>query len=287
MYSRIDSKDNNIIKQIVRLASNKNYRDQLHLSVAYGYHLVEAALEYGVLKKLLVDEKALVNYSGLIQNIPDDLIYLVSSKIMDKVNLLESKVDLVGVVEFPTRQLSSSLYSEDCLVLENIQDPGNLGAILRIAKASGVNNIIISKNSVDLYNPKVLRSSQGAIFGLNVYAEVDIVEFIKNCSSADNIDKSAEDKKVKYKSVKDKSAEIKNPLIIATVPNASDSLYKVNLSNKPVVWVFGNEGAGLSELVLSMIKQQVSIPMQNNTESLNVAMAVSVCLFEQLRQRLE
>ncbi|MBP9743185.1 MAG: RNA methyltransferase [Burkholderiales bacterium] len=258
MYSRIDSKDNNLVKQIVHLASNRHYREELHLGIIYGQHLLEEAIKSGVIHKVLIDDKCYPKYQDLLHTLPENIVYLTTPTIIDKINLLESKTDIVGVVQFAKLPFNSQLYAMDCVVLEKIQNPLNLGSIMRVAKAAGVNNIIISPGSVDIYNPKVLHVAQGAIFDLNLYVDVDIIEFISE-----------------YKG-----------MVLATMPKVTTSLYTINLTTKPVAWVFGNEGSGLSRTVLDRIKQQITIPMQNNTESLNVAMAVSVCLFEQLRQRL-
>lgn len=258
MYSRIDSKDNNLVKQIVHLASSRHYRQELQLGVIYGQHLLEEAIKSGVVEKVLIDDRYYSKYQGLLHDLPENMVYLTTNKILDKINLLESKTDIVGVVQLAKLAFTSALYAEDCVILEKIQDPLNLGSIMRVAKAAGVNNIIISSGSVDVYNPKVLHVAQGAIFDLNLYMDIDIIEFIHNYRGD----------------------------VLATAPKAATSLYMINLSKKPVAWIFGNEGGGLSDSVLDKVKQQINIPMQNNTESLNVAMAASVCLFEQLRQRL-
>ena len=175
---------------------------------------------------------------------------------MHKLNILDSEIDLVGVIACANNSLTTSSYNEDCILLHGIQNPGNLGGIFRVAKAAGINNVLVSSNSVDVYNPKVLRASQGAIFGLNIFTNIDVLDFID-----------------KY-----------NYEIAATTPVAHKSLYDTNLI-QPIAWIFGNEGSGLGGDLLNKVKTSIAIPMYNDTESLNVVMAATVCLFEQMRQR--
>jgi TrmH family RNA methyltransferase len=246
----IESLDNGLVKQIVRLVNNRSYREEQGLCIIYGLHLVEEAYKYGVLKSILLDE----NHPSveLPYNIP---VYTVKRNVMTKINLLDGHYDIVGIVE--QKIGASNFNAENCIILDNIQDPGNLGTIIRSCKAGGVKNIILTNGCVDAYNSKVLRSSQGAVFGLNICVVDNIVEFVKKYSGT----------------------------IIATSPYAKNSLYTAKL-NSPIAWVFGNEGVGISKDLLNMIPTQVMIPMDNDTESINVAMAATVCLFEQLRQRL-
>jgi TrmH family RNA methyltransferase len=246
----IQSLDNPLIKQIVKLVNTSSYRKSEKKCVIYGLHLIEEAYKYGFLESILVDEAH--NYKDLPKDVS---IYKVSPKVLAKINLLEGKYDIVGVANFKTS--NNDIYNEDCIVLDNVQDPGNLGTIIRSAKASGINNIVLTNGCVDSYNPKVLRSSQGAVFGVNIIDIDDITNFIKRFKGS----------------------------IIATVPDAKNSLYDIDLRST-TAFVFGNEGSGISSNILNMIDTKVNIPMQNNTESINVAMAMAVCVFEQLRQRL-
>ena len=246
----IQSLDNPLVKQIVKLVDNSSYRQIEKKCVIYGLHLIEEAYKYGVLESILVIEDH--NYKSLPKDIP---IYKVNNKILAKINLLEGKYDIVGIASF--KAIQNDIYHEDCIVLDNVQDPGNLGTIIRSAKASGIKNIVLTNGCVDSYNPKVLRSSQGAVFGVNIINLDDITHFI-------NMFKGN---------------------IIAAVPDAKSSLYDIDLRTT-TAFVFGNEGSGISSNILNMIDTKINIPMQNNTESINVAMAMAVCVFEQLRQRL-
>ena len=255
MYNIIESVHNQMVGRITKLAKDKIYRQSLHCGVIYGLHLVEEAIKSGLLKYIVVDIQSIDKYSNILNQITE--IYTVSSKVMDKLNGLNSPIDIMGVVEYIPAVISSTIFEENCLMLENIQDPLNMGSILRIAQASGVTNIIISHNSVDIYNPKVLRSSQGAIFQVKTFTDINLEQFVDKCRT----------------------------MVLATVPNGGSNLYTVDLT-PPTTWIFGNEGNGVSSNLLDKVTHRVTIPMQSEINSLNVGMAVSVCLFEQLRQRL-
>jgi TrmH family RNA methyltransferase len=143
-----------------------------------------------------------------------------------------------------------------CLLLENIQDPGNLGSILRTAVAAGVRHVFLSKGSVFAWAPKVIRAGMGAHFFLSIFEGIDVGEFTQSFRGS----------------------------VVAMEPRAGASLYDLDLRG-PVAWVLGNEGAGLSEGARRLATHQARIPMPGPAESLNVAAATAICLFEQIRQR--
>ena len=248
---QIESLDNPLIKQIVKLVTNRSYRQSEGKCIIYGLHLIQEAYKYGMLQSILLENDH--NY----KNLPTDVQqYTVTPKVMSKINLLDGSYDIVGIAKYKVGH-DININSEDCIILDNVQDPGNMGTILRSAKASGIKNIVLTNGCSDVYNSKVLRSSQGAVFGLNISNINNITTFINNYQGT----------------------------IIATSPHAKNSLYDMNLLSTNA-WVFGNEGSGVSQYILDMVKTKVMIPMQNDTESINVAMAMSVCVFEQMRQRL-
>ena len=142
-----------------------------------------------------------------------------------------------------------------CVLLEAIQDPGNLGAMLRTAAAAGVDAVYLSKGCAEVWSPKALRAGMGAQFALALHEHADLTLIARELKS-----------------------------LIATSLDAQQSLYDLDLSG-PVAFVFGNEGAGLSPALLDTATHQVKIPMPGKVESLNVAAAAAVCLFECVRQR--
>ncbi len=255
-YSKIISKDNSLIKHVVRLANDHKFRQQEHLAVIYGQHLVEEAIFHNIVDKIFILEDDYFRYQKIL-DLDKQKIYLVNNDVINKLNVLESTVSIVATIKTRCNELQDSIVG-DALVLENIQDPGNLGTILRAACASGIKNVIVSKNSVDIYNPKVLRSSQGIQFAINIINNIDLLEWLPTYDG----------------------------VIFALTPHATSSLYEQNLTQK-CAFVLGNEGSGLSRNIMELIRNQIKIPMMGNAESLNLAMAATVAMFEMSRQRLD
>ncbi|MCX7893875.1 MAG: RNA methyltransferase [Burkholderiales bacterium] len=144
----------------------------------------------------------------------------------------------------------------DCLLLEEIQDAGNLGSILRTAAAAGVREVYLSKGSVFAWSPRVLRAGQGAHFSLAIREGAALAEV----------------------------AAAFRGTVVATCPDAPESLFALDLG-PAVAWIFGNEGAGISPALAARATRRAHIPMPGGAESLNVAAAAAVCLFEAVRQR--
>lgn len=255
-YTEITSRDNALIKKIIKLASDSSYRKMQKLAVISGKNLIIEALKHNLLNELLISRESFKKYAEIIEAHSSDKVYILDEAVISKINLVESHADIIGVVKIKASILDESAYLEDCLILENISDPGNLGTILRLSSATNIKNIIMSNNSTDAYSPKVLRSSAGIQFSLNIYTNVELNDFINKYQGS----------------------------LLATTPHTDQTIYTMNLKTQ-IGWVFGNEGSGISATLLAKIKNKVSIPMPGNVESLNVAMAATVCLFEMVRQR--
>ena len=254
-YQEIIAKDNNKLKQLTKLATDRTYRYEQGLAVIYGEHLVQEAQKHGILNSVFVSTNAVSAQQQLLTQCDPKQIFVLDGLLLNKCKLSDSPIDIAATILIRYTNLDNRIYAEDCIILDNIQDPGNLGTIMRAACASGVKNLILGIGCVDPYNIKVLRASQGLQFNLNISSGIDIAAFINKC---------------------------KIP-VLATAINANKSIYTCNLEN-PVAWVFGNEGSGLSTKILSTC-DKVSIPMSGDAESLNVAMAATICLFETMRQR--
>ncbi len=255
-YKTIESRDNTLIKKIVKLSQSSSYRKELGLAVIYGAHLVDEAIKHNILENVIVVDSSIAKFNNILEN--EHLTsYVVTQNIIEKINLLDSFVEIVGVIRLPQEQLIDYTIVKDYILLENIQDPGNLGTILRVAMACGINSICLSANCVDIYNPKVIRSSQGLQFGLNIYTNIDLYDFVTNYLGK----------------------------VIATTPHTDKNLYDYNLKQS-IAWVFGNEGAGVTSELLAKVNNLAKIPMIGQAESLNIAMAVTVCVFEMARQRI-
>jgi TrmH family RNA methyltransferase len=168
---------------------------------------------------------------------------------------VENGIGILFLVDTPSAAMPERL-KECAVLLDNLQDPGNLGSILRSAAAAGIEYVFCSPGTAFAWSPKVLRAGMGAHFILKIFENVDLITLVK-------------------------SAKVP---VLATSSHADKQLYDVNLA-QPVAWLFGHEGQGVSEELLSMAMHRVAIPHLGAVESLNVAASAAVCLFEQVRQK--
>ena len=242
----IKSLQNQSIKDIAKL-KEKKYRDMTGLFIIEGEHLVKMAIEAGNIETILVDENALDRYLDFIS---EDNTIIVNEAIVNKLSYTKSPQGIVGVVR------KKELYMQGLskvLVLDNLQDPGNVGTLLRSALAFNYNQVFISDDSVDIYNDKVIRASQGAIFKLNIKRD-----------SLENVFSILKDEKFK---------------IYATALT-ENSLFLEDLKpSKKCALVLGNEGNGISELSKKEADEIVKIKMSNRIDSLNVSVAGSIAMY--------
>lgn len=236
----IESVDNSRIKEIRKL-KEKKYRDQEQLFLVEGEHLVLEAYKAKVLKSVILCNRDIDLDVEKIE---------VSEKVMNTISDMPSKVDIVGVCEIVDNKIS---LDSNILILDGVQDPGNLGTIIRSAVAFNVKNIVLSKNTVDIYNPKVLRGCQGMNFHLNIIRDniLDIIDDLR-----DN-----------------------NYTIYGTdVVNGVD-IKDVKKDGKYAI-IMGNEGNGISPEVKEIVDKNIYINMNDKCESLNVGVSASIILYE-------
>jgi len=258
----ISSAQNPTIKRIKKLLSSAKYRLSEETAVAEGIHLANSLIAAGKLPKLVMySDSGLLNSE--IAALNEQLYEKDITRLIVKDSLFSALSDIhakVGVLVLftPTITESNSELATDAIVLEDVQDPGNLGTMLRTAAAAGVEDIYLSPGSASVWSPKALRAGMGAQFSLRMYEGVDVVQLAKNSSIP----------------------------VLATYLTDSTSLYETDLSGD-VAWVFGSEGRGISPELLAACSGRVTIPQsETSVESLNVAASVAVCLFEQRRQRM-
>ncbi len=268
----ITSVHNELIKQVVALQQRKT-RERRKQYVIEGRRFVEeAVLRQASIAKIFVCPERISNAGGrkLLALLNERLLSLteVDERVMDKLSMTEGPQGVVAVLDYPPtawedffldgEPASKNLYS--WLIIDGVQDPGNLGTLLRTALAAGVTRILLTRGTVDLYNPKVLRSTMGSLFSLKVLMEQEPMNIIRQCAAA--------------------GVE----LIMADA--GGQSLYKMEDDHcqRPLALVVGNEGNGPSPLFRQKISHKISIPMQNQVESLNVAMAAGIILFEGARR---
>lgn len=234
-----ESIDNEKIKEIAKL-KDKKYRKASGLFLIEGEHLILEAYKNGYLKKVIKLEST--NFDLDVETIN------VSTKVLKYLSTLETPT-IIGIA----KQKEDKIEGNRVLVLDNIQDPGNLGTIIRSSVAFNVDTIILSEDTVDLYNEKVIRATQGLIFHINVVRE-NIEETVDNL------------KKNGYK-------------IYATKVNGGKSIKDIEDLKKFAI-IMGNEGNGVRPSLLNTCDEYLYIDMNKNCESLNVAVATSIILYE-------
>lgn len=257
----ITSKDNENIKSIKKLKERK-YRDLNNEYIIEGIKILKEAIqEKAVIKKIVICEECLAN------NIIDDkLLYeiakydclYVSKKIFEGLTDVSKPQGILAVVEKNNKKDIN--YNEDIIVaLDGLQDPGNLGTILRTLDSANLSQVIVSKDTVDAYNPKVVRSTMGAIFRVNIVEAENLKETLK------------EMKRHKYK-------------VMCTDLTASKNIYEIDYNKK--ILVIGNEANGISKDLLDMADEKIIIPMLGKTESLNASVATSIIVYEYVRRKI-
>jgi len=258
---KITSAQNPLVKKLVQLSEKQSFRNKQKMTIIEGAHLTAEWLKcFGAPDFCVISSssKRSEEVESIIQKCEElntETIEL-EAKIYSKISPVIEGVGVLFVVKIPENQ--SVDFCEDAIILDRVQDPGNLGTILRSAVGFGVKQIICSKGTVSAWSPKVLRAGMGAHFKLQIFENQDLSKAI---------------------------SKIETP-IFATSLQAEKSIYDKNFTTK-TAWIFGNEGAGVSLELLSKVKNQVIIPQVGQIESLNVAMAATVCLAEQARQRLK
>ena len=247
----IVSKDNPAIKELKRLLEKPKRGD--NTIVLEGIHLAQAYFATGsAAQRIWVAQSALDNIK--IQTLINGKTYdVMSDALFRSLSTLVQGNSILCEIAKPVVQLSNA--AVNAVLLDGVQDAGNLGSILRSAAAAGVREVYLNNACVNPYAPKVLRAAVGAHFSINIVDGVDLTEIIKT---------------------------LKTP-VFATDLNATNSIYQTDLS-QPCAWLMGSEGAGVSAELLQAASQTVIIPMQSG-ESLNVAAATAVCLFEMARQQ--
>ena len=256
----ITSADNPFFKDLKKFVSSSSYRRKAGQALLDGIHLVQSALDNGhVPLHLLVSDAAEQNQevAGLLKILPDVPRTQLKESLFAQLSELKSPSGLLALIAQPPPKVSA-VHSQFCLLLEDIQDPGNVGSIFRSAAAAGCDAVFLSPGCADAWSPKVLRAGMGGHFSLNIHESVDLIAV----------------------------ATAFEGRIFATSLKASKSLFKCDLNGR-IAFAAGNEGAGLSTQLLATAAQNVKIPMLGKMESLNVAASIAICLFESVRQRTE
>ena len=258
----ITSKDNETIKHIRKL-KEKKYRDEYGEYVVEGTKLInEAIAENQDVKTVIVCDNCKsenINQNSMYEIAKLNCLY-ADEKVFNTITEVKSPQGILAVVGKKIKEKKIN-YDEDLIViLDDIQDPGNLGTILRTVDSAGLKQIIVSKKSGDVYNSKVIRSTMGAIFRVNVIESDNLVNTIK------------EIKKHKF-------------TVVSTALDTDQSIY--DLDYKKTAIVIGNEANGVSKEVQEISDKKVKIPMLGKTESLNASVATGIVVYEYVRQKVK
>lgn len=255
----ITSRENPAYKAWKKLAQSSRERKKTGLTLLEGMHLLESWQEiHGLPEQVLVGEasKEGREIAQWLAANPGAPVILMPEALLAELSDTETPSGILALVSQPCISHGPA-ENRDSILLDGIQDPGNLGTLLRTAAATGFAQVLLSADCVNAWSPKVLRAGQGAHFLLDIHEAQDLPGFLKNFTGTS----------------------------IATRLGAALSLYQAQWQT-PVAWVFGSEGQGVSPEVMAESKLHVTIPMPGKTESLNVGAAAAVCLFETVRRRL-
>lgn len=253
----LESKDNPKIKHLRGLIEQNTYRKKQGQTVLEGTHLCLAWLEQSrQITSIFTTEKAIEHEDfDKIAEQYKGTVFVIGESLYKELSTLGTSLACLAVVDIPSSSQSLN-FDADTLILENIQDPGNVGTLLRSAAAAGIKQIVSTKGSASLWSPRVLRAGMGAHFAVHTYENVDLQDILSKFTIP----------------------------VYVTSSHEAESLYSKDLKQESV-WILGNEGQGVSDYALANAAA-VSIPQPGGQESLNVAIAGSICFFEMVRQRI-
>ena len=258
----ISSKDNELVKHIKKL-KDKKYRDESNEYIIEGVKLIEEAVkENAKIKKIIVCEDTTRTYeiptNVMLEIAKYECIY-VTDNIFSSITQVTNPQGIMAIIEKNSTNQEID-YSQDIIIaLDDVQDPGNLGTILRTVDSIGLNQIIVSKETADAFNPKVVRSTMGAIFRIKIIEVEDLKQTVK------------EMKKHHFK-------------LMVTSLQTENSIYDIDFHKKIIV--IGNESNGVSKEIQDLADEKAKIPMLGKTESLNASVAAGIVMYEYVRQKL-
>jgi len=254
----ITSTENPRFRALLKLVQSARERRTSGLSLLDGVHLVSAYHEYiGQPTEIALSPGGLENpeVAGLLAQMPGVDAVVYADGLFRQLSSVATPTGIIGIVPTP-RVAQPDRLSGPSVWLEDIQDPGNVGSILRSAAAAGIPTVCLSRHSVHAWSPRVLRAGMGAHFALRIIEGADLQALAASYSGR----------------------------ILATSVHQGTAVFDADLTGD-VALLFGNEGSGLTAALTDQAHQTVHIPMPGKTESLNVGAAAAVCLFERVRQQ--
>lgn len=258
---RIASRDNPFFRTLRQWSTDAGARREAGVALLEGVHLGDAYLRSGGVPRHLVVGRSALDHAEVIdllgrfdERLPAAARWVLDDALFAALSQLAQGVPLLTIVERPQPALPTRI-AQPSVLLDRIQDPGNLGSILRSAAAAGIADVYLSRGCAGGWSPKVLRAGMGAHFHLRIFEDCDLAALMGIAAIP----------------------------WIATSPHAAATLYQTDLRDA-VAWVFGHEGQGLDS-ALMQAATTVRIPQPGHGESLNVAASAAICFFEQARQR--
>jgi TrmH family RNA methyltransferase len=256
MAEMLSSRNNPRVRGWTKLQTDARERRGRRCVLLEGVHLVTTYLDrVGAPRELIVSQAALANseiaaLAGRVTRTP----IIVSNAVFAAIADTEHPVGVAAEIDLPDGGPDLS-HSTHCVLIEGVQDGGNLGAILRSAAAFGVDSIVVGPRSADAWSPKVLRAAMGGHFSLRIAEAKDLAQAMSGFTG----------------------------LKVCTVPRGGKSIATLDLTGR-VAWIFGSEGAGVSASLAAQADALAGIEMAGETESLNVAAAAAICFYERTRQ---
>lgn len=259
MADIVSSDKNPTIKLAKALLTSNRQRNKNAMTVIEGTHLLDSALNANYpIEQVLVAESALQNSEvvQLLQRLTElgkSTLQVVADKLYQDIRTLGTGIDIMAII--PVTPLDLPVINEDCLILNDVQDSGNVGTLLRTAAAIGIKHIICTTGTAGAWSPKTLRAGMGAQFSLTIYENVTVDTLI---------------------------TQVQIPML-ATSSHTNKVIYHEDLT-QATAWVMGHEGQGVCDDLMAK-SVPIALPQPNGQESLNVAIAGALCMYEMLRQR--
>lgn len=253
----IQSRANPFFKELAKLCGSARQRGKENQTLLDGAHLLSAYLDSGQQPQHLLLNSASLHdneIAALLERAAGVPVTQLDDKLFAQLSELKTPTGILALIGIPQ---STARQSSFALLLEDIQDPGNLGSMLRSAAAAGCDAVFLSAGCADAWSPKVLRAAMGGHFALRIYEQQDLLSGVAKTFAGK---------------------------LLAAGLQAKTSLYECDLRGN-LAFLIGNEGAGLSAELLELASQRITIPMPGKAESLNAAAATAICLFEAVRQR--
>lgn len=256
----IVSRENPHFKALKKLCQSGRERRKTGRIVLDGMHLIESLIASGRSPiEVVVSEtkQSIDEIARFLEGCDaDQAVTVLADTLFDELAPVETPSGILAIADKPQSGGTVDM-DTDAILLDGVQDPGNVGSILRTAAAAGFRQVLLSEGCAQIWSPKVLRAGMGAHFLLEVFEGAQLNAFLDQYRGA---------------------------VVLTTLEKNANLLYELDL-RPPLTWVFGNEGQGVSPELIDRVRLHARIPMPGSCESLNVAAAAAICLFETVRQR--